>query len=430
MSNSLLALLSGNKRQSALCTMLRSSGAPLSGNKRQSTLSTMLRGSGVLLQVILWELMTNKEPWGDMTPMQVSWHSGKASIFAAVAVLACTLLSYKTLYAAGCVSKGDRSPYSACVLAWPPRRPVWHTLRPCAEQALRTYAEDEPVWRLQVVGAVGWANKQLPITDDMQPAVLRNLIVQCFKEPQKRPSFSDIIGILKPLLDVKHLHPTPPLPATAEAAPAAAGAQAPTGATPARMQDPQQQASVAPAASPFGGKEQQDWVPASGHPQQQPGAGAAQAASPAQGVVPAAAASPFGGQEQQDWVPPGSAQGRQMPGFQPSPAPASPFGSREQQEQEGPRASPASLTGDSQQQQRPPTASASPFAGGVQQETITDQAAAAQQTPVRQWAASPFADEAQQDRLPPSGLQQGGAATAYLLPQPTHLLLPFCLASA
>eukprot|EP00891_Asterochloris_glomerata_P009732 jgi/Astpho2/9732/e_gw1.00149.41.1_t len=70
--------------------------------------------------VILWELMTNKEPWGDMTPMQV-------------------------------------------------------------------------------VGAVGWANKQLPITDDMQPAVLRNLIVQCFKEPQERPSFSDIIGILKPL---------------------------------------------------------------------------------------------------------------------------------------------------------------------------------------------------------------------------------------
>ena len=282
-----------------------------------------------------------------------------------------------------------------------------------------------------MVGAVGWANKQLPITDDMQPAVLRNLIVQCFKEPQERPSFSDIIGILKPLLDVKHLHPTPPLPATAEAAPAAAGTQAPTGATP--LQEPQQQASAAPAASPFGGQEQQDWVPTVGHPRRQPGAGAAQAASPAQGPVPAAAASPFGGQEQQDWVPP-RAQGPQMPGFQPPPTPASPFGSREQQEQEGPRTSPAppaSLSGDSQQQQRPspavslpsgdsqqhqqraPSAAASPFTGGVRQDAISDAAAAAQKTPVRQWAASPFADEAQQDRLPPPGTQRGGAVSRH-----------------
>ena len=271
-----------------------------------------------------------------------------------------------------------------------------------------------------MVGAVGWANKQLPITDDMQPAVLRNLIVQCFKEPQERPSFSDIIGILKPLLDVKHLHPAPQLPATAEAGPPAAGAQAPTGAALAALQDPQQQASVAPAASPFGGQEQQDWVP-----QRQPGAGAAQAAWPAQGGVPAAAASPFGGQEQQDWVPPRSGQGRQLPGFQPLPAPASPFGSREQQEQGGPRPSPAppaSLSGDSQQQRSPPAA-ASPLAGVVQRDTVSDEAAAAQRTPVRQWAASPFADEAQQARLPPQGTQQNAAATA-------HLLLPFCLATA
>ncbi len=293
-----------------------------------------------------------------------------------------------------------------------------------------------------MVGAVGWANKQLPITDDMQPAVLRNLIVQCFKEPQERPSFSDIIGILKPLLDVKHLHPTPPPPpATAEAAPAAAGARALAEATLAVLQDPQQQASVAPAASPFGGQEQQDWVPASGPPQRQPGAGAAL------GPVPAAAASPFGGQEQQDWVPPGSAQGTQMPGSQPPPAPASPFGSREQQEQGGPRPSPAppaSLSGDSQQQQRPspavrsffgdpqqqrqrpppavrsfygdsqqqqqraPPAVASPLTDGVQQDAVSDGSAAAQQTPARQWAASPFADEAQQGRLPPPGTQKGG----------------------
>ncbi len=73
--------------------------AALSGNKRQSTLSTVLRSFGVLLQVILWELMTNKEPWGDMTPMQVSWQQlGKASTASAVAVLACTLQTFRTLH--------------------------------------------------------------------------------------------------------------------------------------------------------------------------------------------------------------------------------------------------------------------------------------------------------------------------------------------
>ena len=45
--------------------------APLSGNKWRGTLFIRLRRFWVMLQVILWELMTNKEPWGDMTPMQV-----------------------------------------------------------------------------------------------------------------------------------------------------------------------------------------------------------------------------------------------------------------------------------------------------------------------------------------------------------------------
>ena len=77
--------------------------AALSGDRRQSTLSTVLRSSGVLLQVILWELMTNKEPWGDMTPMQVSLHFGKANTLSAVAVPACTLQNHRVLHAAGCV---------------------------------------------------------------------------------------------------------------------------------------------------------------------------------------------------------------------------------------------------------------------------------------------------------------------------------------
>ena len=65
----------------------------------------------------------------------------------------------------------------------------------------------------QVVGAVGWGNAQLPLTDDMQP-VLKGLIKQCWGQPQDRPSFGDIIAILKPMVQNT---PTPPPPPMANA---------------------------------------------------------------------------------------------------------------------------------------------------------------------------------------------------------------------
>ncbi len=63
---------------------------------------------------------------------------------------------------------------------------------------------------LQVVGAVGWANAQLPLTDDMQPT-LKNLIASCWRQPQDRPSFGEIIAILKPMVQNTPIPPPPPM---------------------------------------------------------------------------------------------------------------------------------------------------------------------------------------------------------------------------
>lgn len=66
------------------------------------------------------------------------------------------------------------------------------------------------MFALQVVGAVGWANAELPLGDDMNPA-LRDIIKTCFKEPQNRPSFGDIISILKPMVQNTPIPPAPPM---------------------------------------------------------------------------------------------------------------------------------------------------------------------------------------------------------------------------
>ena len=50
----------------------------------------------------------------------------------------------------------------------------------------------------QVVGAVGWGHARLPLPEGVHP-VLRALIERCFAEPAERPSFSEILDILKPL---------------------------------------------------------------------------------------------------------------------------------------------------------------------------------------------------------------------------------------
>ena len=63
---------------------------------------------------------------------------------------------------------------------------------------------------MQVVGAVGWANARLPLTDDMHPA-LKNLIASCWRQPQDRPGFGDIIAVLKPLVQNTPSPPPPPM---------------------------------------------------------------------------------------------------------------------------------------------------------------------------------------------------------------------------
>ena len=52
--------------------------------------------------------------------------------------------------------------------------------------------------RVQVVGAVGWGHARLPLPDGVHP-VMRALVARCFAEPAERPSFSEVLDILKPL---------------------------------------------------------------------------------------------------------------------------------------------------------------------------------------------------------------------------------------
>ena len=49
---------------------------------------------------------------------------------------------------------------------------------------------------MQVVGAVGYAHELLPIPEGIRPA-LADLLRRCFGETLDRPSFSEIIPILK-----------------------------------------------------------------------------------------------------------------------------------------------------------------------------------------------------------------------------------------
>ncbi|KAG9459192.1 hypothetical protein H6P81_003700 [Aristolochia fimbriata] len=52
---------------------------------------------------------------------------------------------------------------------------------------------------MQVVGAVGFQHRRLDIPDDMDPAIA-DIIKRCWQtDPKLRPSFSEIMGVLKPL---------------------------------------------------------------------------------------------------------------------------------------------------------------------------------------------------------------------------------------
>lgn len=63
--------------------------------------------------------------------------------------------------------------------------------------------QNEEPWHdksaMQVVGAVGWSNERLTVPPDARPA-MRALIEACFGEPLGRPSFSDIIPMLKGMI--------------------------------------------------------------------------------------------------------------------------------------------------------------------------------------------------------------------------------------
>eukprot|EP00884_Botryococcus_braunii_P009129 jgi/Botrbrau1/18217/Bobra.53_1s0074.1 len=59
---------------------------------------------------------------------------------------------------------------------------------------------------MQVVGAVGWGDARLQLPDTLPP-VIHDLILQCFGQPEQRPSFSQAIEILKPLLTDGSLAP-------------------------------------------------------------------------------------------------------------------------------------------------------------------------------------------------------------------------------
>ncbi len=59
---------------------------------------------------------------------------------------------------------------------------------------------------VQVVGAVGWGNLQLDIPSTVEPAVA-SLIRRCWSEPAVRPSFSELISIIKDMAHARGLHP-------------------------------------------------------------------------------------------------------------------------------------------------------------------------------------------------------------------------------
>ena len=50
-----------------------------------------------------------------------------------------------------------------------------------------------------MVGAVGWGHERLPIPADARPDV-QELIARCFADQSERPSFAEIIPILKRMI--------------------------------------------------------------------------------------------------------------------------------------------------------------------------------------------------------------------------------------
>ena len=53
---------------------------------------------------------------------------------------------------------------------------------------------------------MGWGNLQLDIPSTVEPAVAA-LIRRCWSEPAARPSFSELISIIKDMAHARGLHP-------------------------------------------------------------------------------------------------------------------------------------------------------------------------------------------------------------------------------
>ncbi len=119
--------------------------------------------------VCLWELMTNQEPWHDMSAMQVL--GAPQGVVPGRSFMGCAHSSERRLRTAPSPCR-----LWACLSAPPPRVPPQRLRFPCTSLGP------------QVVGAVGWSNQRLPIPEDA-PEGMRQLISECFGEPDSRPPF-------------------------------------------------------------------------------------------------------------------------------------------------------------------------------------------------------------------------------------------------
>ena len=116
--------------------------------------------------VVLWEMLTGELPWADLNAMQ-----------------AC---SNRAVQSAGCQ-------YSLRA-----RRILLQTFRRCITKELQTgmlICSDLPT--LQVVGAVGFAGRQLPVPEAADP-LLSQICSACMSsDPAPRPSFASILETLE-----------------------------------------------------------------------------------------------------------------------------------------------------------------------------------------------------------------------------------------
>ena len=161
--------------------------------------------------VILWELCTGQEPWQDKSAMQVrDCLLCLCFVFGAAITTTYTHCMAKQTWRCCpwlCLTMRDTAGCFITVFTFVGCQYMANTHQ---QHCMVSIGYIAALLALQVVGAVGWANAQLPLSDDMNP-VLRDIIKTCFKEPQHRPSFSDIISTLKPMVQNTPIPPAPPM---------------------------------------------------------------------------------------------------------------------------------------------------------------------------------------------------------------------------